>query len=415
MSVVLDRARPARRMPGWLVRPLPWAALVARFALAAVWAYAAVSKVGDPAVTVRAVRAYRLLPEWSVHAIAYGLPFVELALALLLVVGFAVRVASAASAVLLLIFIAGIASAWARGLQIECGCFGGGGTLRAGRANYPGKILRDSLFLVLALGLVLAPRLRWSLDERLASGPAPVATPVGKGKKREVAERLVAERARQHAAAQRRTRQLSSLGAVGVLLVAALLGTVVQGQRNKEVQPLVAPPGATSSGGIRVGATGAPVTVDLYEDFQCPICKEFEQTAGPTVRRLVASGRVAVLYHPLSFLGPESVRAANAAAAAAAAGKFAAYHDALFAHQPPERTGGFSNEELLGLGRQVGLTDSAFVDAVRRGTYDAWVRRVADLGSKAGVVGTPTVRVNSKTLADATAAALQQAVMAAGG
>lgn len=413
MSALAGRETTSRAMPGWFARPLPWAALTARVALAAVWAYAALSKVGDPAATVRAVRAYRLLPEWVVHAAAYGLPFVEVALAALLLVGFAVRVAGIVSAVLLVVFVAGIGSAWARGLQIECGCFGGGGDLRAGRANYTGEILRDLGFLVLALLVIIAPRLRWSLDKRLARPSPPVAAPVGRGKKRDARERLVAERARQHAAARRRAGQLTSLGAVGVLLAAGLLGTVVQSQRNSETQPYVAPPGATATGGIQIGAAGAPVNVDLYEDFQCPICGEFERTTGPTLQQLVGGGRVAVVYHPLSFLGPESERAANAAAAAAAGGKFAAYHDVLFANQPPERTGGFQTGQLIDLGRRVGLTDASFADAVRNGTYRPWVHRVADLGSKAGITGTPTVLVNGKRLDNPTPNALRGAVAAA--
>ena len=105
----------------------PVASTVLRVVLAAVWVWAAVAKIGDPAAAVRAVRAYDLLPEWLAQGVGYGLPFLELALALLLLLGLATRLAAVVSAVLFAVFLAGIVSAAARGLQIECGCFGGGG------------------------------------------------------------------------------------------------------------------------------------------------------------------------------------------------------------------------------------------------------------------------------------------------
>ena len=109
--------------PGWRL----WAATLARLLLAAVWAWAALAKISDPDAAVRAVRAYQLLPEALVRPVAWGLPFAELVLAVLLAVGLATRLAAAGSAVLLGLFMVAIAAAWARGLQIHCGCFGGGG------------------------------------------------------------------------------------------------------------------------------------------------------------------------------------------------------------------------------------------------------------------------------------------------
>lgn len=163
MGVTLD----SRRRSRWTAVQ-PWLGTLVRWGLAAVWFFAGASKVGDLAASGRAVNAYRLMPFDVAEVIGAALPFVELALALLLLVGIATRVAAAVSALLLLVFVAGISSVWARGLSIDCGCFGGGGDLAAGQSpSYGTEIVRDVAFLVLAAFLIVYPRTRLSLDARL--------------------------------------------------------------------------------------------------------------------------------------------------------------------------------------------------------------------------------------------------------
>jgi len=151
---------PARTATAW-----PWIALVARLGLAAVFLIAGGLKVGDLAASGRAVNAYQLMSFDAAQTVGAVQPFVEIAVGLLLLVGFATRLIAALAALLLVIFIAGIVSAWVRGLQIDCGCFSKGGELTGGRtAQYGLEILRDVGFLVLA-GIALAtPRMKWSLD-----------------------------------------------------------------------------------------------------------------------------------------------------------------------------------------------------------------------------------------------------------
>jgi uncharacterized membrane protein YphA (DoxX/SURF4 family) len=147
-----------------------WISFAARLALAFVWAWAGWAKIADPDAATRAERAYDLFPEAMVKPIAWGLPFVELALALLLLVGLATRPAAWVSAVLFVAFIAMIGSAWARGLSIDCGCFGGGGvTNRFDASRYAEEIVRDVVLLGLALFLALGPRSALALDERMNS------------------------------------------------------------------------------------------------------------------------------------------------------------------------------------------------------------------------------------------------------
>lgn len=166
MGVLGEPARLGGRGREWRL----WAATGARLLLAAVWAWAALAKINDPDAAVRAVRAYQLLPEALVRPVAWGLPFAELALALLLATGLATRLAAAGSAVLLGLFMVAIAAAWARGLQIHCGCFGGGGPATGVDAgDYLGELVRDAALLAVAALLAWRPQSRLALDRRLGS------------------------------------------------------------------------------------------------------------------------------------------------------------------------------------------------------------------------------------------------------
>jgi uncharacterized membrane protein YphA (DoxX/SURF4 family) len=144
-----------------------WAGLGMRLLVGGVWLVAGVLKLPDPAESVRAVRAYRLLPEVIVPAVGYGLPVLEVAIGLLLLLGLGTRVAAFVSAVLFLLFVIGIGAAWARGLQIDCGCFGGGGFDADATEQYPWEIVRDVALLVVSAALVVRPRTALAVDNRL--------------------------------------------------------------------------------------------------------------------------------------------------------------------------------------------------------------------------------------------------------
>lgn len=163
--------------PGGLAAFRTGVASLARLGLAAVWVVAGAAKVGDLAESVRAVRAYRLLPEAIAPVVGAALPFVEIALGLLLLVGLGTRVAAATSTLLLLAFVVGISAAAARDLRIDCGCFGGGGQLGAGQdPAYTVELLRDVGLLIVSVLLAVFPRSRWALDGVLFPPlPAPPA------------------------------------------------------------------------------------------------------------------------------------------------------------------------------------------------------------------------------------------------
>lgn len=145
-----------------------WVGVPARLVVGGVWVVAGALKLPDPAESVRAVRNYQLLPEAVVPLVGHALPVLEVLVGACLLAGVLVRGAAAASVVLMAAFIVGIASAWARGLSIECGCFGGaGGTVEDATAAYPWDIARDVGLLLASAWLVWRPRTPWAVDNRL--------------------------------------------------------------------------------------------------------------------------------------------------------------------------------------------------------------------------------------------------------
>jgi uncharacterized membrane protein YphA (DoxX/SURF4 family) len=142
---------------------------LARFGLAAVWLVSGLLKAADPDQTYVAVRAYDVLPDAGVEVVAALLPWVELALGVLLLAGVGTRLVAALSAVLLVVFVAGVTQAWARGLSIDCGCFGGGGAVEPGQTTYVQELLRDAGFLLMAGWLIARPHSLVALDDRLGS------------------------------------------------------------------------------------------------------------------------------------------------------------------------------------------------------------------------------------------------------
>lgn len=250
----------------------------------------------------------------------------------------------------------------------------------------------------------------------------------GKGSaKRNAAQRRIAEKRAAEAAArahaERRRRSLiGGAVAVVVVVIAVVIGIVVQTQRSS-TSATARVPAHTADGGnvVVVGKATAPVTVDLYEDLQCPNCKAFEDTTGQTLAQLVAAGTVQAHYHPMAFLDNAtnnrySTRALNAAAAvvdAAGGDAFQKFHDLLYANQPPETGSGLSDAQLIAYAHQVGAT-GANVDAeIKDLTFGDWVKKVTDQASKDGVNQTPTVLVKGKALKDLSPAGLTAAVTAA--
>ncbi len=142
----------------------PWISLLVRVAMGIIMIAAAIPKMIDVDASVRAVRAYRLLPEVFVPFVGTALPYFELVFGLVLIVGVFVRWSAILWLGLMAVFIFGVAWAWAKGYSIDCGCFGGGGDIAEGTTDYPGHMLERAGFVALGVFLLVFPRTTLSLD-----------------------------------------------------------------------------------------------------------------------------------------------------------------------------------------------------------------------------------------------------------
>ena len=149
----------------------PWIGLVARLILGGVLFLAGFLKVDEPDKSQMAVRAYEMLPISIANLLGLVLPFVEVAIGALLILGSLTRFMAALGGFTMVIFIIAIAQAWARGLNIDCGCFGGGGTVAPGETKYLQEILRDLGLVFLAIYLIRYPLTKFSLDKNSTNKP----------------------------------------------------------------------------------------------------------------------------------------------------------------------------------------------------------------------------------------------------
>lgn len=148
---------------------------MARLVVGGVWLVAGALKVAKPSDSIHAVQAYQLLPDSAAQWVGVAMPAVELVAGLALVVGAFVRGAAVLSALLLVAYIVAIASVWARGIKIDCGCFGGGGTDPNAASAYPWEIARDTGLLLLSAFLVWLRHSALALDSLLfPNRPTPV-------------------------------------------------------------------------------------------------------------------------------------------------------------------------------------------------------------------------------------------------
>jgi len=152
----------------------PWISLAARLLLGAMWLFYCLPKLGASDANAASVRNFKILPGAMVNTFAYAQPYVELALGLLVIVGLGTRLVAALSALLLLVYIGGIASLGIRGIHITCGCGGSGGQVAAGRTRYTLDILRDVLYLIPAVWLLWKPKSKFSADGALLPELTPV-------------------------------------------------------------------------------------------------------------------------------------------------------------------------------------------------------------------------------------------------
>ncbi|MEP7191668.1 MAG: thioredoxin domain-containing protein [Actinomycetota bacterium] len=204
------------------------------------------------------------------------------------------------------------------------------------------------------------------------------------------------------------------IGAVlAIVVVLAVVVAIVIGNNSKSGSNTAqsVPSGVVggTGGGILVDPAAADAkvpTVDVYADFQCPICGQFEESFGSTLTEMAKAAQVKYVVHMMTFLdtnlgNDSSKRATNAAACAADAGKFGEYHSAVFAAQPAKEGDGYTDAQLTEFAKTAGITGPALTtwqQCTTSGQHDQYVTDVADASGRAGVTGTPTVFLNGKDI-----------------
>ena len=224
------------------------------------------------------------------------------------------------------------------------------------------------------------------------------------------------EQLRQAQIAKAKAQRFNRIVGIGALVLAVILvavfGVVLfQQMRNNQVASSVVPPNATAArDGIVVNPgkakDGAPV-VALYMDYQCPVCKKFETIYGPALTALAVSGDINLQYRTMTFLdnnlgNDASIRAGIGAACADVQGKYASYHNEVFSNQPATEGDGYTSALLRDqIPATLGLTGeslSGFQQCFDTRATQTFVKGTNDAAFKAGVNGTPTLKVNEKVI-----------------
>lgn len=202
-----------------------------------------------------------------------------------------------------------------------------------------------------------------------------------------------------------RNRKLGITGAiVAVIAIVVAAGVWFSMGKSSSVDPAAGSAVAKVDGdSLVVGPDSAKTKVTIYEDFQCPYCRQFENSSRDFLREAATDGKAQVTYKPFNLLTQDdySARALSAWATVLTDGTPAqalAYHDELFDNQPYENASSKPDtSQLRDWAKDAGVKKSSVLDAI--GPVDkSYVSKVTQAAVGAGVQGTPTILVNGKPL-----------------
>jgi protein-disulfide isomerase len=201
---------------------------------------------------------------------------------------------------------------------------------------------------------------------------------------------------------QKRRQQLATILTIGGVVV-LVIAVIVYASLKKANAPIgsiisITPNPRPMANGNVMGDPNAPIQIVEYSDFQCPACLAFYQQIEPSlVSEYISTGKVHFTYRSMGdWIGPESVKAAEAAYCASEQNKFWDYHDILFANWTGENIGDFTNKRLVAFADNLGLDMSAFRTCFNNQKYSQRVTQDHTDGIQAGVKGTPSLFINGK-------------------
>jgi protein-disulfide isomerase len=195
------------------------------------------------------------------------------------------------------------------------------------------------------------------------------------------------------------------IGMIAFVLIAGVGAALAKNNANSHV---TLPSRVTKSNGYGITFNpNAKVKVDMYEDFRCPNCRNFEAVNNTYIDGLVQAGKIQAVYHPMHFIASDSQLTAAAAACASDQGKYLQMHTALYVNQPTsaqmaENSPYWTNATLILLGHSIGITSKSFDSCITGGKYLNWTNKINDDAAAKNINATPTVIVNGKTLPLAT-------------
>lgn len=186
---------------------------------------------------------------------------------------------------------------------------------------------------------------------------------------------------------------------IGMVSLVVIIGAVFTVVSNKSSSSVALPPGASKADGYGIvfNADAKP-RIDIWEDFQCPSCKRFEDANGGKILSLINEGKAKVVFHTLSFLGDESVVAGMGGGCAAEQGKFLEYKKFMYTNQQEEHSGTWTKPYVISMAGAAGLDETKFAACLNKDKYRKWLTNVAAAGSDANINGTPTVVIDGNII-----------------
>ena len=174
---------------------------------------------------------------------------------------------------------------------------------------------------------------------------------------------------------------------IGMVAFIVLVGAIFSFISNKSSTTAKIPAAVSASDGygIVLNANATP-KIDIFIDYQCPVCKNFEIINGGYISEIAANAKAKVVIHPMTFIGADE-------------GKFLDMNIALFQNQSEtENSGLWTGDYMKRLGNSIGLKSKSFEKCVTDGTYVDWTKNVAKASADANVNSTPTVKINGKEI-----------------